>query len=102
MAGPNNEPVTSGIITTTTNQRALSDGNPIGTTFGNSPTDLISHYGVTCVVQFTQPGSPNTTTSAAGSTTNVFTNTTFTGGTGTTAYSVGDIVTMLKQQGLLA
>lgn len=102
MAGPNNEPVTSGNVTTTSNARALSDGNPIGTTFGNSPADLISHYGVTCVVQFTQPVSPNVATGAAGSVTAAFVNTTFTGGVGTTAYSIGDIVTMLKQQGLLA
>jgi len=31
-----------------------------------------------------------------------FTNTTFTGGIGTSAYSIGDIVTALKRYGLLA
>jgi hypothetical protein len=102
MAGPNNNPTTSGTVTTTTNSRNLSDGNPIGTTFGLNTADLISHYGYTCVVQFTQPGSPSATTGSAGSVTAAYTNTTYTGGVGTTAYSVGDIVTMLKQQGLLA
>ena len=43
----------------------------------------------------------NTHTVAAGSTTSVFTNTTFDGSTGSTAYTVGDIVKALKQYGLL-
>lgn len=97
---------TSGIVTTTTDKRQLTDGNGMnggpGTTFGQGPTDLISHFGATPADQFTPPASPNATTGAAGSTTAVFTTTTFTGGTGTSAYSIGDIVAMLKQQGLLA
>jgi hypothetical protein len=102
MSGSNNEPVTVGTVTTTTNARNLSDGNPVGTVFGLSPTDLISHYGAAAVPQFSQPGAPNTTTGAAGSVTAAFTNTTFTGGIGTSAYSIGDIVTALKRYGLLA
>jgi hypothetical protein len=44
----------------------------------------------------------NTHTVAAGSTTTVFTNTTFDGSIGTKAYSVGDIVAALKKAGILA
>ncbi len=102
MAGSNNNAVSTGIVTTQTNTRNLSDGNPIGTSFGLSPADLISHYGVAPVAQFGQPVAPNATTAAAGAATGVFTNTTFTGGVGTTAYSIGDVVAMLKAQGLLA
>lgn len=46
-------------------------------------------------------GSANTHTVAAGSTTNVFTNTTFDGGSGSTAYTIGDIVALLKTYGVL-
>lgn len=49
-----------------------------------------------------QNGTGNTHTVAAGATTAVFTNTTFDGSTGTTAYTVGDIVKALKAYGLLA
>jgi hypothetical protein len=44
----------------------------------------------------------NTHTSAAGSTTAVFTNTTFDGSTGSTAYTVGDLVKACKAAGILA
>ena len=51
-----------------------------------------------------QPAAPagNTHTPTAGSTTSVFVNTTFDGGTGSTAYTVGDIVLALKTLGLIA
>jgi hypothetical protein len=49
-----------------------------------------------------QNGTGNTHTVAAGSVTNVFVNTTFDGSTGSTAYTVGDIVLALKHYGLLA
>jgi len=60
----------------------------------------LSFFGVTAVGQQTAAG--NTTTSAAGSTTAVYTNTTFTGGSGSTAYTVGDVVKALKALGLIA
>ncbi len=49
MAG--NEPVTTGNRTVTSNVRQLSDGNPIGTVLGQSPTDLIGFFGATPVAQ---------------------------------------------------
>ena len=66
----------------------------------NSATSHIGFFGATAVVK--QNGTGNTHTVAAGSTTSVFTNTTFDGSTGSTAYTVGDIVAALKNYGLLA
>lgn len=92
-----------GIATTATitaGPRQLSDQNPIGTVLGASTTDLIGFFGLTQgVAQATPAG--NTHTVAAGATTAVFTNTTFDGGTGTTAYTVGDLVAILKGLGLI-
>lgn len=59
----------------------------------------LGFYGTAPIVQST----PATlvATSAAGSTTSVFVNTTFTGGIGSTAYTCADIVAALKGLGLL-
>ena len=65
----------------------------------NSSVALLGFYGATPVVKPATTG--NTTTTAAGSTTNVFTDTTFPGASGSTDYTVGDIVTALKALGLL-
>lgn len=89
-------------VTTTTAFRQLSDGNPIGTTLGQSPADLISFYSVTPVAQPAAPSAHNTAGGAAGATTALFRDTTFTGGVGSSTYSVGDVVASLKALGLLA
>jgi hypothetical protein len=47
-------------------------------------------------------GTGNTHTVTAGSTTSVFVNTTFDGSTGSSAYTVGDMVKALKAAGILA
>lgn len=92
-----------GIATTSTlvpGPRQLSDQNPIGTVMGASATDNIGFYGLTQGVPQATPAG-NTHTVAAGSTTTVFTNTTFDGGVGSTAYTVGDLVAILKGLNLL-
>lgn len=66
---------------------------------GQSPTDKVGFYGTDPIVQPAPSG--NTTTVTAGSTTSVFVNSTFNGGSGT-AYTVGDVVKALKQLGILA
>lgn len=60
----------------------------------------IGFFGASAATQPTSAG--NTHTVAAGATTTVFTNTTFDGGIGTTAYTVGDLVAALKTLGLIA
>lgn len=71
-----------------------------GTIIGTATTQKLSFYNATPI---TQPAAnSDTTTGAAGSTTNVFLNTTFTGAGGTAAFTVGGVVTKLKALGLLA
>lgn len=79
----------------------LSKKCPDGTQLGQSTSDLVGFWGATPIAQ---PGSPsgNTHTPTAGSTTAVFVNTTFDGSTGSTAYTIGDIVKALKVIGVLA
>lgn len=87
--------------TTSAAAKQLSDGNSQGTVLGQSATDLIGFYGLTTGVA--QPtGAGNTHTAAAGATTAVFTNTTFDGSTGSSAYTVGDLVKALKAVNLIA
>jgi hypothetical protein len=104
---------TSGVVTTTEDFRELSDGNGVrggpGTNLGAGPNDLIAFYRtpeqaatLPGVAQFVQPGTHSVATGTAGSTTAAFVNTTFTGAAGTSAYTVGDLVTALKALGLIA
>lgn len=85
----------------------IGDGTADGVFFPNTKIVFFSTastaYGaapsVAPVVQ--QSGTGNVSTGAAGSTTTVFLNTTYTGGVGSTAYTVGDIVLALKNYNLL-
>ena len=67
----------------------------------NGSAALVGFFGANPVIKPT--AAVDTTTTAAGSGTNVFTNTTFPGatGSGSTAYTVSDIVSALKALGLL-
>jgi len=87
----------------------LDDGRSDGSNFGNNAPNntgspKISFFGGQSTtggpVALQTPGG-NTHTVTAGATTSVFTNTTFDGSIGSTAYTVGDIVAVLKVLGLL-
>lgn len=71
-----------------------------GTVHGVASTAQEGFFGAAPVAQPT--AATNVHTVAAGATTTVFTNTTFDGSTGTTAYTVGDLVAALKTLGLIA
>lgn len=88
--GPN-QTVTSNIVQV---QGLSVDGQQMGLL----PNSLIGFWGKTPAAQVTPTGL--TATAAAGSTTSVFVNTTFNGGSGT-AFTVGDVVFALKAAGLL-
>ncbi len=96
MSGPASTSNNPGPAVTTGNDY-LGGGTPF--MVGLEATDLVGFYGATAVVQ--PNGTGNTHTVAAGSTTAVYTNTTFDGSTGSTAYTVGDIVKALKALGIL-
>lgn len=67
---------------------------------GNAATDTVGFYGATAVVQ---PATTGTTTGfTAGAGTAARADSTYTGNTGSAAYTVGDIVKALKDLGLLA
>ena len=55
----NNNSASVGTVTTQSNVRQLSDGNPIGNTFGKSTSDLISFYAVQPVPQPGTAGLPS-------------------------------------------
>ena len=83
----------------TTSPHYLIDGDSTDGTAIAPNGGLVSFFGATGSTQPTAAG--NTTVVTAGSTTAVYVNTTFTGGTGSTAYTVGDIVAALKGLGII-
>jgi hypothetical protein len=78
----------------------VDKNDPSGSVFGVNATAKVGFFGAAPVVQ--QGAAVNTHTVAAGATTAVFTNTTFDGTLGTTAYTIGDLVAALKNLGLIA
>jgi hypothetical protein len=78
----------------------LDDGNDDGTVLGQSATKKVGFYGATASVQPSSAGEETGFT--AGSGTGVNDDSTFTGNTGSTAYTIGDIVKHLKTLGLIA
>lgn len=75
----------------------LGDGSADGVQLPNTA------FGAFGVAPVTQPGASAVySTGAAGATTSVYLNTTFTGNVGTSAYSIGGLVAALKALGLIA
>lgn len=77
----------------------VGDGSPEGEVLGRDD-GKVAFYGSTPVVQYSTTGT--TTGFTAGSGTASKDDSTYTGDTGTTAYTVGDIVKALKTCGLIA
>jgi hypothetical protein len=75
-------------------------GTSTGTKIGTAATQKIGFFNATPVVQQNTTGTTTGTTGGSG--TALHTNATITGGVGSTAYTVGDIVKALKTLGLLA
>lgn len=71
-----------------------------GMVVGRSSSHKISFYNATPVVQYSTTGT--TTGFTAGSGTAAKDDSTYTGNTGSTTYTVGDIVKALKTAGLIA
>lgn len=71
-----------------------------GDVLGKSASHKVGLWGATPVIQQALPAG-NTATTAAGAGAAVKVDTSFTGGIGTTAYTVGDIVAALKTIGAL-
>lgn len=84
---------------TMTDAKNIVVNSSTGTKIGTATTQKIGFFNATPAVQ--PVANTDTTTGAAGSTTTVFLNTTFTGG-GTAAYTIGGVVKSLKALGLLA
>ncbi len=71
-----------------------------GTKIGTATSQKLGFFNQTPVVQ---PGTAgNTVTAAAGGTNTVYLNTTFVGSTGSSAYTLADVITNLKLLGLIA
>lgn len=71
-----------------------------GTKLGTGATQLIGFWGATAVVQHSSVGQTAGFTAGAGAAALV--DSTFTGGTGTKAYTTGDVVRALKLAGIMA
>lgn len=83
-------------------QEAYSPGTngPEGMMIGKSSTELIGFFGKAPVARTASSG--DVTSFVAGSGTASKSDSTWTGASGSTAYTVGDIVTILKAYGLIA
>ena len=105
MANP-----TTGLIETSPGGRTLVQNEGLNTAKKFNLNGVVqgdgtgTNLGLVGVTPVAQPASPtgNVHTPTAGSTTNVFVNTTFDGSIGSTAYTIGDIVIALKNLGILA
>jgi hypothetical protein len=90
----------SGTVVTWADATTWVAGTTTGLTIGTATTQKLGFYNATPVVQQATTGT--TTGFTANSGTTVRDDSTFTGNSGTKAYTVGDIVRALKNLGLLA
>lgn len=79
--------------------RNIRAGIRTGTQFGTDPTQKIAVYGTTPGAQITPTNL--TTVASGGGGSAVLVDTTFTGGIGSTAFTVTDVVYILKKFGIL-
>lgn len=95
---------TTGAVTTTSTlgpSTSVTNLTVTGNTaIGDAATDTFGVYGKTPVAQPATTGQTAGFTAGAG--TAVLSDSTFTGGTGTKAYTIGDIVKHLKAVGIIA
>ena len=78
----------------------IIDGTGSGFRFGSGQASLLGFWGAGPVAQFNWSGGAGI--SAAGSGNPVFDDSTFVGSTGSTAYTVNDLISALKLCGVLA
>lgn len=83
-----------------TDAKDVSVGTTTGTKIGTAAAQKLGFYNATPVVQQAATGTTSGFTAGAG--TAVLSDSTFTGGSGSKAYTVGDIVLALKNLGFLA
>jgi len=82
------------------NAKNVAVGTGTGTKFGTATSQKIGFFNATPIVQ---PATTGTTTGfTAGAGTAVLSDSTFTGNTGASAYTIGDVVRALKTLGFLA
>ncbi len=88
----------SGTVTLTDNNIALTANT--GTKIGTATTQKLGFWNATPVVQYSTTGTVTGYTSVGGSA--VLSQSTFTGNSGSTAYTIGDLVLALKTAGFIA
>ena len=92
----------SGTVVTWADATTWVAGTTTGLTIGTATTQKLGFYNATPVVQQATTGTGATGFTAGGPSNTVHADATFTGGIGTKAYTISDIVRALKNLGLLA